>query len=138
MGIRTILFSANEFNVWSREPGCEAIELVLQLFQKKSGVGSLSVCGAYVFHRWRPESLPIDPLRVYDSKMRWASSHAGKGFCQADWFPAGADPCCPPPTGSLCQGVAISTRIELLVVERMTFGCVVDPLTQCTGSYNQG
>src|SRR5438128_1641836 len=25
---------------------------------EKEGLGSLSVCGAYVFHRWRSESLP--------------------------------------------------------------------------------
>ena len=35
----------------------------LNCLRKKRG-GSLSVCGADVFHRWRSEFLPVDLLRV--------------------------------------------------------------------------
>ena len=59
------------------------------VFRKRGG-DSLSVCGAYVFHRWRAESLPVNPLWVplleRASFLCWE-----RGFCQTGWFPAGAE-----------------------------------------------
>ena len=55
----------------------ETDRLVHYRFQKKRG-GSLSVCGACVFHRWRSKSLPVNPLWV-PLLERASFSYAGIG-----------------------------------------------------------
>src|SRR3989442_9298745 len=51
----------------------------------KKGVGSLSVCGADVFHRWRSESLPAHTIRhpaAWRQALETRIPNPGQGWCQ--------------------------------------------------------